>query len=330
MTRDEIELIPDTVASGKKSWEQVTKELVVFIVTNKPMFGLQKFDEDFISDFIIQFLLRATDSLAEYENTKGGFLSYLFCIIRNIVSGLNKKAAINSRIEYHNISESIANYENVIEAYKNIRYDEFERPKVPYSYKPISYKAFQIACKTDSYHIKRIITSEENDIDAEFKAKLKGYSPKMIQNILMVLALKSSYYITDEQIEKISHLLNINKTAIQQIIQELKSLMDSRINNKEKIEIRRNRADYNHKTIRDQIKWNELNLNTPQYENLKLNLKYEKNTKSWKNINHQLEQGKILIRPTTKLIAKVLGMSSRQVTYYQSTARKLGLNICKV
>ena len=85
MTRDEIELIPDTVASGKKSWEQVTKELVVFIVTNKPMFGLQKFDEDFISDFIIQFLLRATDSLAEYENTKGGFLSYLFCIIRNIV-----------------------------------------------------------------------------------------------------------------------------------------------------------------------------------------------------------------------------------------------------
>ena len=330
MTRDEIEMIPDAVASGKMSWEQVTNELVVFIVRNKPMFGLQKFDEDFISDFIIQFLLRGTESFAEYENSKGGFLSYLFCIIRNIVTGLHKKAVINSRIEYHNISESIANYENVIEAYKNIKYDEFEKPKVPYFYKPVSYKAFQVACKTDTYHIKRVISAKENDINADFKAKLKGLSPKMIQNILMVLALKSSYYITDEQIEKISSLLNINKTSLEQIIQELKSLMDSRINNKEKIEIRRNRAYYNHKIIRDQIKWNELNSNEPQYENFKLNLKYEKSTRSWKTINHQLEQGKILIRPTTKLIAKVLGISSRQVTYYQSTARKLGLNIRKV
>ena len=82
--------------------------------------------------------------------------------------------------------------------------------------------------------------------------------------------------------------------------------------------------------MRDQIKWNELNSSEPQYENLKLNRKYEKNTRSWKNLNHQLEEGKILIRPTTKLIAKVLGISSRQVTYYQTTARKLGIKIDKV
>ena len=330
MTRDEIELIPESVASGKRSWEQVTKELVVFMIRNKPMFGLQKYDEDFISEFIIQFLLRGPEALGEYEKSKGSFVSYLFCIIRNILSGLHKKAAIYSRIEYHNVNESIVNYENLLDAYQNINYEEFERPKVPYYVKPVSYKAFQIACKTDSYHIKRVISSKESDIDASIKAKLKDFSPKMIQNIMMVLALKSSYYITDHQIDKISNLLNINKSVLQEIIQELKSLMNSRIKNKEKIEMRRNRAYYNHKIIRDQIKWNELNSNEAQYENYKLNQKYEKNTKSWKTINHQLEQGKILIRPTTKLIAKVLGMSSRQVTYYQTTARKLGINISKV
>lgn len=330
MTRDEIETIPELVKSGKMNWEQVAKELVVFIMRNKPMFGLQKYDEDFISDFIIQFLVRGPDALAEYDITKGGFMSYLFCMIKNIITSLNKKAALNSRIEYHNVSESIANYQNKVDAYQNINYEEFERPKVPYTYKPVSYKDFQIACKTDSYHIKRIISSEESAFEADIKKKLKGYSPKMIQNIVIVLALKSSYYITDDQIEKISKLLNIDKTSIHEIIQELKTLMDSRISNKEKIEIRRNRAYYNHKTMRDQIKWNELNSSEPQYENLKLNRKYEKNTRSWKNLNHQLEEGKILIRPTTKLIAKVLGISSRQVTYYQTTARKLGIKIDKV
>ena len=330
MTRDEIETIPELVKSGKMNWEQVAKELVVFIMRNKPMFGLQKYDEDFISDFIIQFLVRGPDALAEYDITKGGFMSYLFCMIKNIITSLNKKAALNSRIEYHNVSESIANYQNKVDAYQNINYEEFECPKVPYTYKPVSYKDFQIACKTDSYHIKRIISSEESAFEADIKKKLKGYSPKMIQNIVIVLALKSSYYITDDQIEKISKLLNIDKTSIHEIIQELKTLMDSRISNKEKIEIRRNRAYYNHKTMRDQIKWNELNSSEPQYENLKLNRKYEKNTRSWKNLNHQLEEGKILIRPTTKLIAKVLGISSRQVTYYQTTARKLGIKIDKV
>ena len=330
MTRDDIELIPEKVASGKMNWEQVTRELVVFIIRNKPLFGLQKHDEDLISDFIIQFLVRGPESLSEYEGSKGGFLSYLFCIIRNILSGLYKKETIKSRIEYHNVNESIANYENKIDAYKNINYTDFERPKVPYACKKISIEAFQTACKTDSYHIKQVIKSEESTFEKEIMSKLKGYSPKMIQNILMVLALISSYYITDSQVELITKLLNINNTVMHEVIQEMKSLMERRISNKEKMEMRRNKAYYNHKTIRDMIIWNEINCTEPQYENLVLSKKYEKNTKSWKKLNHQLEEGKILIRPTTKLIAKVLGMSSRQVTYYQSIARKLELDICKV
>ena len=330
MTRDDIDLIPEMVKSGKKNWEQVTKELVVFIIRNKPMFGLQKYDEDFISDFIIQFLVRGPESLSDYEDKKGNFSSYLFCIIRNIFTGLHKKAAIKSRIEYHNVNESIANYENKVEAYQNINYKDFERPKVPYSCKPISIEAFQIACKTDSYHIKRIINSDETTFEKEIKARLKGYSPKMIQNILMVLTLKSSYYITDNQVEMICKFLNINISLMHEIIQEMKTQIFSRIQNKEKIEIRRNRAYYNHKTTRDMIAWDKLDFSKTEYEKFKLNRKYEKCTRNWKNLNHQLEEGKILIRPTTKQIAHVLGLSSRQVIYYQSIARKLGINICKV
>ena len=330
MIKEDIEKIPERVKSGSVSWEQVSRELVVFIIRNKPMFGLHKYDEDFMSDFIIQFLVRGPEALAEFQEQKGAFLSYLFCMVKNIVISLQKKAAMNSRIEYHNVSECIINYENKVDAYMNINYEELERPKVPYKYKPVSYQDFQIACKTDSYQIKRIINSSDSEFEKDIKTKLKDYSPKMIQNILMVLTLKSSYYITDDQVGKISKILGIDKTQIQGIIQELKNQMISRVLHKEKIEIRRNRAYFNHKTIRDQIRWNDLNFAEPEYENFKLNRKYEKSTKNWSTLNHQLEEGKINIRPTTKLIAKILGISPRQVTYYQTTARRLGIKISKV
>ena len=321
MTREKIDSIPEMVKAGKTSWEQVSKELVLFILKNKPMFGLQKFDEDFISDFIITFLDRGPASMAEYDISRGSFFSYLFCITRNYQTSLMKKAAVRNQIEYLKLSESISNYENKIDAYKNIRYDDFEKPKVPYSYKPISYKDFQIACKTDSYHIKKVINSKESGLSENIKEKLRDYSPIMIQNIIMVLSLKSAYYLTDDQIEKISALLNIETSSLHQIIQDVKLQMERRIHNKEKIEIRRNRAYFLHK------RFNTMN---PEYENISLNRKYQKNTKNWSTLNHQLEEGKIHIRPTTKLIAKILGLSPRQVTYYQSTARKLGITLNKV
>ncbi len=330
MTRENIDSIPEMVKAGKTSWKQVSKELVLFILKNKPMFGLQKFDEDFISDFIITFLDRGPASMAEYDISRGSFFSYLFCITRNYQTSLMKKAAVRNQIEYLKLSESISNYENKIDAYKNIRYDDFEKPKVPYSYKPISYKDFQIACKTDSYHIKKVINSKESGLSENIKEKLRDYSPIMIQNIIMVLSLKSAYYLTDDQIEKISALLNVETSSLHQIIQDVKLQMERRIHNKEKIEIRRNRAYFLHKRFKSQIEWNENNTMNPEYENISLNRKYQKNTKNWSTLNHQLEEGKIHIRPTTKLIAKILGLSPRQVTYYQSTARKLGITLNKV
>ena len=93
MIREDIEKLPDRVQSGQTSWEQVAKELVVFIMHNKPMFGLQKYDEDFMSDFIIQFLSRGPKALSEYCDSKGGFVSYLYLLnkYRKNIKKFNEK-----------------------------------------------------------------------------------------------------------------------------------------------------------------------------------------------------------------------------------------------
>ena len=330
MTRDEVELVPEKVTSGEISWEQASRDLIVFVLRNKPLFALSRYDEDFISDLIIEFLDRSIKSFQFYTKEYGSFFSYLYTLVKNLCSSLVKKKALKNIIDYHNISECINNYENEVEAYQNIRYADFDMPKVPYRYTPISYKDFQIACKTDSYHIKQIISSEKNSFASEIKQKLSDFSPIMIQNIIMVLALKSSYYITEEQIEAITGLFNIDNDKFHQIVQELKKEMETRIEHKNMMEQRRNKAYFNHKRLKSQIEWNEINDDTPEYKNYTLKKQYNKNTQNWNILNHQLEEGKIMIRPTTKIIAKVLGLSTRQVTYYQSTARKLGIKLYKV
>ncbi len=330
MTREELDLIPDKVMSGRISWKQAVNDLVVFIIRNKPMFGLTKFDEDFISDVVINFLDRGEASLKLYDKEKGQFFPFLFCFVTNICNTVKKNRANNNMIENHTIKESIANYNFVTDAYQNIKYEELEYPKIPYKYTPISYKDFQIACKTDSYHIKRIISTDNSNFARIIKDKLKHYSPNMIQNMIMVLALKSAYYITEEQIERISYYFNIDSIKLHQIIQEIKEKIEPRKKNRIILEERRNNAYFQISKIKNLIEWNESHNINAEYPNRVLKKKYQKNEKTVNTLNQQLLQGKILIRPTSKLISEILGLSLRQVTYYQSLARKLDIDICKV
>lgn len=330
MTRDELELVPERVKSGKISWQQAANDLIVFIIRNKQMFGLTKYDEDFISEIIIIFLDRCISAFNSYDKKKGTFFAYLYCFVANICNSIKKERITRKIIEHHNINESISDYFSKIQDYENISYTDLERPKIPYKYTPVSYKDFQIACKTDSYRIKEIVDSDKSYIEKTIKEKLKTYSPLMVEHIILVLALKSAYYLTEEQIEKISDMFHIDSTKFHQIVLDLKQGLESRKRNRTILEERRNRAYYLHTKTRNQIEWNKETKNDSDYSNLVLRKSYQKNTANWKNLNTQLEEGKILIRPTTKLIAQILGISARQVTYYQTTARKLGIDISKV
>ena len=330
MTRDELELVPEQVNSGRITWKQAVNDLIIFIIRNKPMFGLTKYDEDFVSEVIINFLDRGVASLSAYESDKGAFFNYVYCFTTNICNSIKKIRASKRIIEHHTINESIANYNSTVEAYANINYEDLERPIIPYKYTPVSYKDFQIACQTDSYHISRVVNTKNNNFARTIKAKLQNYSPSMIQNIIMVLALKSAYYITEEQIETISETFNIDSVKFHQVILEIKQLIEPRKMSRKLLEERRNRAYFLHNKTRNLMEWNNCIKNDADYCNLVLKKSYKKNTTNWYIYNSQLRQGKILVRPTTKLIAMVLGLSTRQVTYYQTTARKLGIDISKV
>lgn len=327
MNKDDIDKIPEAIATGKITMDQAINKLSIFILKNKALFGLHIKDEDFCSDVILDFLERAGESFKSFNPSFGTFSTYLFCILKSITSTKIKQKANRNIIEYYNISECINNYDSEVEAYENINYKDLERPKIPYNYKKIPHKDFQLACKCDTYRIKKILNDKEY---SSIQQKIQKLPPKLINNIILVLALKSSYYLTDNQIDKICYIFNIRRDLLHGVIQELKNTMENREQNKLQLEQRRNKAYFQHKKLKNQLEWIEENDEFEEFDTKSINRKYNKNTKNWNYLNQQLEDGMILIRPTSKIISEILGISIRQVTYYQTKARKLGIDLSKV
>lgn len=330
MNREDFELIHGKIRSGELSCKQAVEEVILFIARNKPMYGIQMYDEDFISDFFIYFLERAEKIFLSYDPQQGNFFSYIFCFVKNCCKAVKKQRTSKQVIEHFTKDQSISGYEEKQTAYTQINYDDFDKPKVPYNFTPIKPKYFQLACKSDKYLLKPIRPKTEAPLPPEIKEKLKDYSPHLVQNIIMVLALKSAYYITEEQITNIAQWFNIDKRILELNIQEIKSEMQERIVHKEQLIERRNRIYFQQQKLKDQIEWNKRTRVNPELYNEPLHRKYRKATDTLNLLNYQMKEGMIHIRPTTRIIAKYIDKSPRQITYYQTIARKIGLEINKV
>ena len=145
----------------------------------------------------------------------------------------------------------------------------------------------------------------------------------MAERILLILTLKSCYYINDNQILTISEILNIDFYLLQQIIQELKNNLLDRAERKKSIEIRRNKAYYKHRLYKNKLLFLEEN----EYIKIDNQNKYEKYTSYWMSLNNLLERGTLQLKPTNKKLSEYLGICERQISYYIKKARIIGINI---
>lgn len=329
MSHVNLNEIPELINSGKISRKAALQKLSVFVMNEGNIFGLQKFDDDFKSEVIINLLEKGTEIFDSFNPKYGSFFTYFFCLIKGITQTLLKN---HSKKEIHEnvfLNECITEYPEKVEAYKNINYNDFEKPKIPFSYKKIEPKSLELACKSGTYHIKRYIDKNAHkEKNEDFRENLKKLPPCIAGKVVIVLALKASYYITDNQIETICEMFNLEKAMIYGLIQELKDELIARNERKKKMENRRNSAYFHHKTCNAQIKKLEESGKPDIYYNrMTIQKKYIKHTDNWFHLTKMLQEGIINLRPTNKAIAKVLGLCERQISHYLLIAQNLGLHL---
>lgn len=284
--------IPDAISSGKLTEKEAVNEIAIFVSENYPIFGLHKYDEDFRSEILTQILEHSDTIFPLYDPKLGDFFSYFFCFMKNLIRTRIKKLSKHSLQEAVAIQESILEYDQKIEEYMNTE------------------KQF---CKKLDKQKKEIDFME---IEKNFKETEKD------DKTLLVLALKASYYLTDEQIQRICKLYSLNEENFYNYIQYCKEQMNNKIEKRKTVEERRNSAYFRHRRYKLESEKTDDEESNKIIKNMILE-KENKQRSNWKNINERLEKGYLYLRPTNKVIAELLGICERQVSYYINYAKKL-------
>ncbi|MCR4579349.1 MAG: hypothetical protein K5681_03275 [Treponema sp.] len=291
--------IMEKLMAGEISRKEAIDSCLTFVSENYKIFGLNEYDEDFRSDLILTLLERGDKILDSYRPELGDFFNYLYMVVES--QKLRKlRVRAHKKVKESFIMQAGPLYLSE----KQISYASYtltplppDSPKRPYVYKPISPEL-----------VRQTLT----------KAAHENKNKK-----LLILAIKTSFYLTDKQISAVSKIYKINENHFQQIIQFFRDQLQEKADRKMKLQERRNCAYFHQKNYEKRLEL--IKESEKHYDNIDLLETMEhifnKHYRSWQNLNRRLTKGCILIRPTNKMIGDYLGICERRIAYYLSRCK---------
>lgn len=293
MKKININDVPQLLSSNQISIKEAVNIIWSEIYTKPYVYGLENFDEDEKSDFLLQFHKKIPLLIKRYDKNLGNFSNFIRgCIHFTKISWkkmqrrheLPINTTDNFLINKSNDEYLQVNDSNQIEFLQNL--DNFSNQNEEDNKEP-----------------------EQNE-DSECKTKIK---------ILTVLALtlKACRDVDDKLISKISKYTGMNEDALHNLVQEMKNNEIQNDGTKEKLIAKRNNAFYFHRKYKTEME--QPGISDSSYENLKS--RYERQTKNWIKSSRLLAKRGTL-GPSNAEIAKKLGLKPRTVGFYLFCAKK--------
>ncbi len=283
--------IPEMIESKVLTQEDAAKIIAEDLIRNPKDYHLISNDEDIISELSLRILQSSDFIFKNYKKEKCSFKTYICMIFKYQILTIrreNKRQSSGYELvkQYPHL-----HYENQSELYEM---DEAPfkiahvKPFIKKTEDKITYKE-----KRKSKKEKKIMDTEE--ISAE-KTKIKmrdlvSYWESRTSSkakTALVLALKSSYYITEENIDSVCDYCEISKKIMQETIDELKSKIPEK---HEKIEILQNRRAKSFNFHLKLQKWISEEVDIEKKN--ELSKKYEYYTKKWQERNSRIKTNNV-------------------------------------
>ena len=310
------ELIESKIISKQKAASLIAEDLA----RNAKDYHLITNDEDILSELRLQLLESSDIIFKNYRKEKCSFKTYIGTILKyQILSIIRNNNRINSG------DEMAKAYPHIIYETQCELYETDEAPFKIAHMKPVVKKTEDKIPYSERRRCKTKNSSEKNSASAEKpRVKMKDLvsywanrtSPKA--KTALILALKSSYYITEENIDSVCDYCEISKKLMEKTIQELK---DSIPEKHEKLELIQNRRA---KSFNFHIKLQKQMLETNDAKKKReISRKYEYHTKKWKERNMRVKKSGLKLTPTNKQLADLLGIGERQVGNYIRNAENI-------
>ena len=299
MKKENFNQLFNDVKNGKLSRKEGVEFLAQFIRENIPLFKLHCYDEDFQSEMILYFLERGDKMFDVFNPEKEDFFRFFYYFIKGLINTKRKTMALK------NLNEELIFEENVN-----------------------SY------CGKDKYGIKDSYETRMNSSDeidsynpmtlAQLQEYYKDKKKEMTDKRILILSLKSCFFISEKQIKNVCNQYNIEENVFYATIEYCKSTVKDKTLKREKMIQRRNFSYFYHRKYTMQLKEYSVYSNKMgkiEVKNRILQLE-NRHYLNWQKLNGKFEEGFMYLRPTNRTIGELLDMSERQICYYINSAKK--------
>lgn len=321
--RDFINEIPALLEEGNISKEEAIKVIAEYVMLHPRAYGIPEHADDLRSEMNVRILQNTEALLDRYEKRYCEFSTYLYSFVHYqllTILKIWKDNTICDRTffrDFHSELETLlCNYEQDEYEYKILHFTPHslsQMEKAPYKRKEKnSEKQFETA--------KRLLQANA-DLTDYFRS-IKSSKEKM----LLILALKSSYFIDEEQIKNVSEYCNIPVSKLSNSISDMNDTLNKKTKEIKEMENKRDKEFFLHRKYREEMQdFDDYNINTARAKHV--GHLYEYHTTKWKNQNELIKQRKLKNCPSNRSIADVLGICERQVGYYIKNAEKIAAEL---
>lgn len=285
-----IENIYFSVQKGEISQKEAKNQLLTLIVKEPQFFGLEKLNNDDLQETICKIISKVESIFDNYDKRKNTkFSSYFQLVVRYIYQTWRKNKT-NENIKY-----SIINNLNKFEFFERENENIYSPEK----------------------NIENLPLISDNNQNIKYYADKVHRKTQSLKLEFLIIALKSSHVITENQINQISRFTKISKTYLLDIIEKANQKLSKRklqINHLEKM------------INRDYFKLEEIKMkiNLLKYGEIEKNIFQEKYKAITNRRNKNLEKLKsIKLVPSDKIISDILKISPGKIRYYIKRNYKL-------
>lgn len=301
MEKLNLENLAKDYSDGKMTEKQCSLKLMEYIFLHKSLFGLKALDEDDFLDFLIFEIPKFGKIFTLYDKKIGTFFSFLQFTLRKALSIWKKNSIRNKVMDDEILTSQKIEIEEYTEKYE------------------LEAEGLEIIKEQETAALAQCVESpfkiNENmpyRFDKYKKIDIRRTKIGNLQKeIVLILALKSCYYLDDEMINKVSAYTGIEKGKLISMQKSLNADLTTKIKRRASCIKCRNNSFYFHRKYSQELQY--LSPHTSWCRLIQD--KYDKHTKTWINRNSRLRRKDYYVSASNCAVGKVLNMDPRHVKY---------------
>lgn len=304
-SKTNLNQLPELMAENKISTQEALRIIAADVMENPLSYKIPTSDEDLKSELCLRLIQTSDYIFRHYKKNLCSFKTYLCSFIHFQIMNIVRDKYKENYLEEHIKNMSIFNY---------------EEDKNKYNMNETSFNIDHLKNLNPKKQTKPLFSRKHPISSDSFKEFFETKPEKKIKTTL-VLALKASYYLTNDHIEKISRYCGIKKSELQQLVDEINESLKTKQEAMETTKRLRDKSFQLHLKFQQMIE--KAANETEKQEYLQ---KYSKQTENWQKKNQILQEQAQKLCPTNRRLAELLGICERQVGYYLQRAEQMMQN----